>query len=203
MGEFSKYEVYVDTWSLYYYKDVPVLRNKMHIKDEKLLKMAEEEITFKKAYELTHQPITGRFGITHLFRIHKFMFGDIYSFAGRIRYEEISKGQTKFYPVQSIDRELKTLFNKLKAGNFLVGLDEEMFFEKLTYYMAELNIIHPFREGNGRTIREFIRELALKNGYAIHWDKVSKQELLDASIASVFEPEHLQYCLIQCAEKIV
>jgi cell filamentation protein len=67
--------------------------------------------------------------------------------------------------------------------------------------MSELNVIHPFREGNGRTIREFIRVLALERGYIIEWNKVSKEELLKASIDSVYDNTNLYKCLMQCAEK--
>lgn len=97
---------------------------------------------------------------------------------------------------------MQSCFRKLKSDKILSGLEEKIFFEKLAYYMAELNIIHPFREGNGRTIREFIRVLALKNGYIINWSNVGKDELLNASIESVHDATNLKNCLIKCAEKI-
>lgn len=202
MSSFSRYNSCTDSRSLYYYKDVEVFKNKLGIKDAELLKEAEAEITFRKVYELTYHPVNGNFTITHLLNIHKFIFGDIYYFAGKIRYEDITKGQTKFYRSQYIHENLKKLFRKLKSDKLLSGLEEKIFFEKLAYYMAELNIIHPFREGNGRTIREFIRELALKNGYIINWSNVGKDELLNASIESVHDATTLKNCLIKCAEKI-
>jgi len=202
MVSFSRYDFYADSRSLYYYKDVEVIRNKLAIKDAELLKQAEGEITFRKVYELTYHPVNGHFSISHLLNIHEFIFGDLYYFAGKIRYEDISKGQTKFYSSQYIKENLKKLFEELKADKLLNGLEENTFFEKLAYYMTELNIIHPFREGNGRTIREFIRELALKNGYNINWARVRKDELLSASINSVYDSTDLKNCLIRCAEKI-
>ena len=63
--------------------------------------------------------------------------------------------------------------------------DREKVFDNLAYVMAELNIIHPFREGNGRSIREFIRIMAKRMGYDINWGNVDKDEILEASILSV------------------
>ena len=202
MVSVSRYNFCTDSRLLYYYKDVDVFKNKLGIKDAELLKEAEGEITFRKVYELTYYPVNGNFSISHLLNIHKFIFGDLYYFAGKIRHEDISKGQTKFYSSQYINENLKKLFEELKADKLLKGLEENTFFEKLAHYMAELNIIHPFREGNGRTIREFIRELGLKNGYSIDWSRVSKEELLNASIDSIHDTTNLKKCLIRCAEKI-
>ena len=117
--------------------------------------------------------------------IHKFIFEDIYSFAGKIRKEQISKADTMFYPPNLIDRELDKVFTKIKEKNMLKETDEEKVFDNLAYVMAELNIIHPFREGNGRSIREFIRLMAKRMGYDLNWGNVDKEELLEASILSV------------------
>ena len=68
--------------------------------------------------------------------------------------------------------------------------------------MSELNVLHPFREGNGRTIREFIRQLALKNDYILNLKKVEPQEMLNASIKSIVETEELENIIKKCLEKI-
>ena len=117
--------------------------------------------------------------------IHKFIFEDIYSFAGKIRREQISKADTLFYPPNLIDRELNKVFAKIKEKNMLKETDEEKVFDNLAYVMAELNIIHPFREGNGRSTREFIRLMAKRMGYELNCGNVDKDELLEASILSV------------------
>ena len=67
--------------------------------------------------------------------------------------------------------------------------------------MAELNYIHPFREGNGRTIREFMRLLFLRNGYVVQWDAVSSEELLNAMIDSVYDTSGLERVLEECLVK--
>ncbi|MGN0602885.1 MAG: Fic/DOC family protein, partial [Oscillospiraceae bacterium] len=79
---------------------------------------------------------------------------------------------------------VKKLLEKLKYEKYLRGMDNEHFVDRVAYYMAELNAIHPFREGNGRTIREFIRQLCLYNGYVLNWSICSKDEVLEASIVS-------------------
>ena len=182
---FSKYDVYTTTQSIYCYPDSNVLKNKLNIRDNKLLKTAEEEITLIKQMELLKNPIKGNFSKAHLMNIHKFIFEDIYSFAGKIRREQISKADTMFYPPNLIDRELDKVFAKIKEKNMLKETDEEKIFDNLAYVMAELNIIHPFREGNGRSIREFIRLMAKRMGYDLNWGNVDKEELLEASILSV------------------
>lgn len=165
---FSKYDVYTTTQSIYCYADTNVLKNKLNIRDNKLLKTAEEEITLIKQMELLKNPIRGNFSKSHLMNIHKFIFEDIYSFAGKIRREQISKADTMFYPPDLINRELDKVFLKIKEQNMLKEKNEEKIFDNLAYVMAELNIIHPFREGNGRTIREFIRLMAKRLNYELN-----------------------------------
>ncbi len=197
---FSKYDVYTTTQSIYCYADSNVLKNKLNIRDNKLLKTAEEEITLIKQMELLKNPIKGNFSKAHLVNIHKFIFEDIYSFAGKIRKEQISKADTLFYPPNLIDRELDKVFAKIKEKNMLKETDREKVFDNLAYVMAELNIIHPFREGNGRSIREFIRLMAKRMGYDLNWGNVDKEELLEASIMSVDNYKVLIRVLEECVE---
>ena len=197
---FSKYDVYTTTQSIYCYPDSNVLKNKLNIRDNKLLKTAEEEITLIKQMELLKNPIKGNFTKAHLMNIHKFIFEDIYSLAGKIRREQISKADTLFYPPNLIDRELDKVFAKIKEKNMLRETDEEKVFDNLAYVMAELNIIHPFREGNGRSIREFIRLMAKRMGYDLNWGNVDKEELLEASILSVDDYRVLLGILKACVE---
>ena len=197
---FSKYDVYTTTQSIYCYPDSNVLKNKLNIRDNKLLKTAEEEITLIKQMELLKNPIKGNFSKAHLMNIHKFIFEDIYSFAGKIRREQISKADTMFYPPNLIDRELDKVFAKIKEKNMLRESDEEKVFDNLAYVMAELNIIHPFREGNGRSIREFIRLMAKRMGYDLNSGYVDKEQLLEASILSVDNYKVLIGILEDCVE---
>ena len=185
---FSKYELYSTAQSLYCYPDTNVLRNRLNIKDAAALKEAEEEITALKQYALLQQPISGRFTKTHLCRIHRFLFEDIYAFAGHLRREQIGKADTWFYPPAMIDRELQK------------NVQEPIFLDRLAFVMAELNIIHPFREGNGRAIREFIRELALHNGYLLNWGRADREAILQTAASSVDDYTALIPLLAQCLE---
>lgn len=198
---FSKYEVYTTTQSVYCYDGTDVLKNKLNIRDLAILKKAEEEITVVKQMALYQNPIKGNFTKAHLMNIHKFIFGDIYPFAGKIRKEKISKADTMFYPPNLIDRELDKIFLKIKSEVMLKEKSEDKVFDNLAYVMAELNIIHPFREGNGRTIREFIRLMAKRCGYSLNWGNVDSDKLLNASILSVDDYAVLINILKICTER--
>ena len=198
---YSKYEVYTTTASVYCYPGTDVLKNRLGIKDTEILKKAENEITSVKQYEMLRFPVKGRFTKSHLMNIHKHMFEDIYNFAGKIRREQISKGRTAFYPPAAIEKELERVFKFIMDNHQLSVFDGEEFYDALAYVMAELNIIHPFREGNGRTIREFIRLLAFHNGIQINWGNVDHKEILDASILSVDDHTILKGILKASAEK--
>ena len=102
---------------------------------------------------------------------------------------------------QYIKNYLISILVELKDENYIRGLPKKDFCERVAHYMAELNIIHPFREGNGRTIREFIRCLGARCGYTIHWDRVDKDTILQASILSVTNPAELAKCIEACIEK--
>ena len=90
---------------------------------------------------------------------------------------------------------LRKVLNELKNEDYLKSYNKDEMYTKLAYYMSELDIIHPFREGNGRAIREFIRQLAQKNGYLINWYRVEPDILLNAMIAAV---DHNRTLLENC-----
>ena len=123
---------------------------------------------------INNNTILGDFSFNHLKLIHLYIFQDIYPFAGKIRKVNISKGNM-FCNVNYIDNQAKLIFNKLKEDNYLNNLKIETFIKKLAYYFSKINTLHPFREGNGRTQREFIRQLCIKNGYAIDYSTIKKR----------------------------
>ena len=194
----SKYDVYTTVQSLYCYPDSDVLKNKLNIRDRDELKRAEEEITALKQYMLMESPIKGRFSKTQLMNIHRFLFEDIYPFAGHIRREQISKGDTMFYPPHLISKELDKVFAKLHSEKMLHETDRERQIEHLSYIMSELNIIHPFREGNGRSIRELIRCMALHYGFTLDWSRVDRDTMLDAAVRSVVDDRAFCDVIVAC-----
>lgn len=198
---FSKYDVYTTVQSMYCYPDRDVLKNKLNIRNKDELKAAEEEFTAVKQLVLLQDPVKGYFTKTHLLRIHRFLFEDVYPFAGQIRREQISKGDTMFYPPDTIDRELNRVFAAIHENKLLKEKKASEQIQNLSWTMAELNIIHPFREGNGRSIRELIRCMALVYGIHLNWGNTDRDTLIDAAIASV--DDSMAFCdvLKQCIDK--
>lgn len=188
--------------SIYCYQGTNTLVNKLNIQDSKLLEEYERALVALKLLNIEKKGISGNFDINHFSDIHKYLFGDIYMFAGLFRTENISKDNFRFAEWEYIESELKRLLDTLKKENYLQNLDKTSFSERLAYYMAELNVLHPFREGNGRTTREFIRQLALKNNYYLNFNSVSAIELLSASIISVVDTTNLSNVIFRCLENI-
>jgi fic protein family len=172
----------------------------MNIKDPIALKNYETSVIGLKLMALSKQGITGKFDVSHFVSIHKFLFEDIYPFAGLFRNENIAKDYFQFAEWEYIESELAKLLTELKNENFLSNLSKEKFAERLAYYWAELNVLHPFREGNGRTTREFLRQLSIKNGYILNLHKVPPQDLLNASIRSIIDTSDLEKYLYECLE---
>ena len=187
--------------SIYCYKDSDVLVNKFDIQDNKKLEEIERKIVLAKLYELRQNHQIGNFDVSHFVGIHRFLFEDIYPFAGLFRNENIAKGNFSFAEWEYIEDELKKLLDQLKEENYLQNLDRNIFIKRLSYYMAELNVLHPFREGNGRTIREFIRQLAYKNGYVLNLKNINPKEMLYACIRSVIDTTQLENIISECLER--
>ncbi len=106
--------------------------------------------------ELLNNPVKGTFDLKHLQAIHAYIFQDVYDWAGELRKVDISKG-FMFCNFLFISEQAEEIFGKLKAENYLHGLKEDDFIVRLAYYFSEINALHLFREGNGRSQREFIR----------------------------------------------
>lgn len=195
---FGKYDVYSVASSIYCYPDSSVLKNKLDIRDPALLRKVEADLSTARQAEIFRTPVVGRFTATHLCNIHRKLLGDVYSFAGHFRREDIAKGPTRFVTYSQIKEKLQRLLGQLQQEKWLENVPFEAFAARSAYYMAELNYIHPFREGNGRAIREFMRLLFLHNGYVVQWDAVDVEALLNAMIDSVYDTAHLEQILKQC-----
>ena len=166
----------------YCYPDSNVLINKLGIKNHDELVTAEREITSLKIAMAKAEPIKGNFDFEHLKRIHKFIFEDIYTWAGETRHVNISKGN-QFCLSQNIEMYASDIFAKLKADNYLIDFDGNIA-HRLAYYLSEINVLHPFREGNGRAQRLFIEYLADHAGYKVDFSDVTADEMIIASAES-------------------
>jgi cell filamentation protein len=130
-------------------------------------------------------PVRGQFDAAHICKIHERIFKNIYPWAGEIRQVNISRPASfPFAMVQFLEKNLNRTLEKLADKDRLRGLDVHTFSIRAAYYLGELNTIHPFREGNGRAQREFIRELAAEAGYRINWARVTREQMFDASVES-------------------
>lgn len=161
-----------------------VLKNRLGITDEAALEKREAAHVAIRSYELTQNPLKGRFDLDHLQAIHRYLFQDVYQWAGELRTIDISKGNQLFAHHLHIESAAAPVFKQLAEEKHLAGLGPAAFSARAAHYLGEINALHPFREGNGRTQREFISHLAQTNGYYIAWENVNRSDMLEASIAS-------------------
>lgn len=166
------------------YEGTSCLINKFNIKDENKLSNIEAAITFAKASELEKTPINGNFDLEHYLAIHRYLFEDIYDWAGKIRTVEMSKKGTSFAKSEEIEELCNGCFDRLKNMNYFHGMSFAQFVENIVDLYCTINIIHPFREGNGRTQRIFISQLIRYNGYDIDFSAIDADELMIATIHS-------------------
>ena len=168
----------------YVYPGTEVLRNVWNIRDAKDLARREAKVTAVAAAKVARKPIPGRYDVKHLRAFHRKIFGDVYPWAGKVRTVQITKGGALFAMPQHVEQYLTDTLTKLKDENYLRGLDRETFVDRCADYYADLNAAHPFREGNGRTQRAFIGQLAEEAGYHIRWNDLSAARNNTASRAA-------------------
>ena len=175
---------YLDDKGIYCYKDSDVLINKFNIKDEAVFRKTERLYAAIRQSELRNNPLVGEFDFNHLKAIHYYLFQDLFYWAGKSRTVAIAKGNLFCLP-QYIDSFANDIFIKLKKEKYFLKQNKEQLVNSLADLLADLNALHPFREGNGRTQREFIRYIAGINGYGLDWSLVTSDENIVASYESV------------------
>lgn len=145
------------------------------------MRAAEQEIVANKSADILSEAPQS-FDLSYLLHIHKVLFENIYNFAGEIRTVDIAKpdASVPFAHARFIENEAKRIFQALENKNYLADLARDGFIVGLADLAAELNALHPFREGNGRTIRLFLIMLADHAGYLLDYSRVSAEEIIDA-----------------------
>jgi cell filamentation protein len=180
----EKYKYTYEKDSEYCYPNTNILKNKFNIKNDNDLYIIEKELVAYGVTELMINPIKGSFNFKHLKEIHKRLFSDVYEWAGAPRKCAIAKKDLFCLP-EYIDSYASEIFNKLKNGNYFITYDYNLKLERLVELFADINALHPFREGNGRCQREFIEELAKINGINLDLTVVDKTSMIIASHESI------------------
>jgi len=171
--------------SFYCYPGSDVLMNKFNIMDGGKLQEIERKMSYTGIIDLRDNPIKGVLDLKYLQKTHKYVFGDIYGWAGQIRGGKFfTKGDAVFCVADMIPAYAENIFGKLRSEKWLRGLGRTEFIERLAFYMGEVNALHPFREGNGRTQRVFFVELARRAKYELDYSQAEPDELLEADIAA-------------------
>jgi Protein involved in cell division len=179
----NKYDYSYDWDKKYCYPNSQVLINKLGIKDADTLRTAEREITSLKIANAKLNVIKGEFDLEHLKKIHRYIFIDIFDWAGELRLVNIAKGNF-FCDFKYIEMNAEEIFRYLREEKFLAGTSLDIISNRLAYYLGEINAMHPFREGNGRAQRLFIEYLAESAGFSVDFSDVSAADMIEASADS-------------------
>jgi cell filamentation protein len=165
----------------YCYPGTTVLINKLDLRDQKQLGDFEAEITAQRADE----PLpNGSLSYSHYRAIHHHIFQDVYAWAGKTRTVRIAKNASMFCYPEHIDGEIRKLFGELQSENYFRRLSAEEFARKTTHFLTELNAIHPFREGNGRTQLALLTLLAERAGHPLSLNNLDPATMLAAMVTS-------------------
>lgn len=174
-------DVYAAEDDPYCFDGTTVLRNKFGIRDADTLSALETELAMARADE----PLPdGRMDVGHFLSVHYHLFQDVYDWAGQPRTVRTSKGTSNFCYPEHIEAQLEILFRQLRKDGLLVGFSKSDFARKAAEFLATLNVIHAFREGNGRAQLSFMILLAQEAGHPFDMQRLEPQGFLQAMIAS-------------------
>jgi len=163
----SNYYKYIDPDFTYTDPKTGLLRNLQDITDPDVLLFVESGAVIKRLQELYENPMKIK-GIDSLFEIHRYLFQDINVWAGKKRTVEISKDGKQFFPTSHFDNALRYIDQIIAEFTKIPRDNKKLFAEKLAEILDNVNYLHLFREGNGRTQREFLRMLALEKGLILN-----------------------------------
>lgn len=166
------------------YQGTTVLINKLNINNQGDLDAVESAIVPAKAALWEENPLMVSFDFAHYCAIHKYLFEDLYEWAGKIRTVDISKKGTPFCPAVQIESTAQAGFSRLQAQNYLRGLNKTAFTNELVDPYERTNELHPFREENGRMQRVFLSQLTHCAGYELDFTCIDSDDLMIATIQS-------------------
>ncbi len=170
----------------YCYPGTTVLKNLLDIRDQSTLDRYEAEVTAVRA----EQPVpSGAFDVAHYCAFHRHLFQDVYDWAGLYRTVRIGKGGSAFCYPEYIEPQMVRLFSRLQADDYFRHCSQRDFAASAAHFLAELNSIHPFREGNGRTQLAFFIHLAEASGHPLHVKRMDPTAVMAAMISSFLGDE--------------
>jgi len=165
----------------YVYPGMQVLRNRLGITDAKALDQIERRLVTQRTVEGLP---TGHFDLSHLRAIHRHLFQDIYEWAGGIRTVEISKGNSQFQFRRFIETGMADVHRRIEGADYLRNLSWTDFADRAGPIIGDVNYVHPFREGNGRTQLQYLKQLAAQAGHRIELGRLDPAGWLKASQAA-------------------
>ena len=164
------------------YPGTTVLINKLGIKDQSELDAVEKQITLLRGIQAEQQTEFRNVDFDFYKGLHRLLFGDLYDWAGCLRTINISKKGTVFCDHSQLKEVGTKKFERLEKNGFLLGMPDGSFFDELTDFYHDMNMLHPFREGNGRTLRLFITLLVRNTGRDIDFAKCGSDMMMIASV---------------------
>lgn len=158
-----------------------MLRNLAGLRDADVLAEREAQASTLRLVQLAALSLEGAYDLAHLQEFHRFIFQDIYSWAGELRNVPLAKPGSMFALPEHIEGYVTEVLRQLNDERHLHDLPRDEFAGRITHYYAEINAVHPFREGNGRAQRAFLRQLAVDAGHTLAWEHLDSTALVHAS----------------------
>ena len=196
---------YIDPDYIYTDPKTGILRNLQDISDSDVLLFVESSVVTKRLQELYENPIKIK-GIDSLFEIHKYLFQDIYAWAGKKRIVEISKDGKQFFPTSHFDNAFKHIDQLIAEFKRIPKDNKRSLAKKMAEILDNVNYLHPFREGNGRAQREFLRVLALEKDLNLNLNPPDNKSVYERYMKGTIEGDvetlaELIFELISTSEK--
>ena len=172
----------IDSSSDSCYPGTSILVNKLGIQNQAQLDENETLIVGVRSLQFELAPFPEPLDFNYYKKLHRFLFDELYEWAGTVRSIDLSKQRTRFCPVSEIESLAGRMFSRIEQMDFLCGLPREDFVAELTDFYSSVNYLHPFREGNGRTQRLYFRQLAQRAGYKLDFAAVDSDRMMIATI---------------------
>lgn len=179
---------YIDPDYTYIDPKSGLLRNIPGITDPEVLLFVESGATTKRLKELYESSIKIR-GIESLFQIHKHLFQDIYAWAGEKRTVEISKDGKQFFPTAHFNNAFSYIDTLISQYKSIQKINKNKLAEKLAEILDNVNYLHPFRDGNGRAQREFLRLLALEKDLTLNLNPIDDKSVYERYMKGTIESD--------------